>query len=464
MTISDAHGTAPDRIDTAGNAPGNRADLPGARHRTYGRSTDGVAGALEPLVSGLLGGRVPVRVEFWDGSTLGPMESPDTLHVRSAEAIRHLVWAPNELGVGRAYVSGAIDVGGDVWATMAAIRDAAPSIQHAGLGTIPTALGAARRIGAVGRRPPIPPEEARPSGLRHTKGRDAEAISHHYDVSNDFYELVLGPSMTYSCARFPDESNDLTTAQASKHELICRKLGLHERSGARLLDVGCGWGSMAIHAAVIHRARVVGVTISHEQARRARERVEKAGVADLVEIRVQDYRDVAGETFDAISSIGMAEHVGSANMVRYFETLHAVLAPKGRLLNHAISSVGGSTLSKNSFVYRYVFPDGELLDVAATLNAMQEAGFEVRDAESLREHYAHTLRAWVGNLERHWERAVALVGEGRARVWRLYMVGSALGFEGNGLAIHQVLGVATGRDGDSAMPRTRDAWTTRAAR
>lgn len=450
MTISEEHRTEVRRDDptgtTAGTSAGNRAD--------------GVADALTPLVTSLLGGQVPVRVEFWDGSAIGPDDSPGTIHLRSPEAVRHLVWAPNELGLGRAYVSGALDVEGDVWGTMAAIRDTEPMMQHAGLATIPTAVAAARRVGAFGRRPPLPPEEARPRGLLHSKGRDAEAISHHYDVGNEFYELVLGPSMTYSCARFVDESCDLTTAQSSKHELICRKLGLHERGGARLLDVGCGWGSMAIHAALNHGARVVGVTISHEQATRARQRVEEAGVADLVEIRVQDYRDVTGETFDAISSIGMAEHVGATNMVRYFKTLHAVLAPKGRLLNHAISSVGGSKLSKGSFVYRYVFPDGELLDVAATLAAMQEAGFEVRDVESLREHYARTLRAWVGNLERNWERAVALVGEGRARVWRLYMVGSALGFEGNGLAIHQVLGVATGRDGDSAMPRTRDAWHT----
>ena len=443
MTISEEHTTSPDQVDTA---------------------AAGVASALAPLVNGLLGGPVPVRVEFWDGSAIGPSDSPGTIHLHSPDAVRHLVWAPNELGLGRAYVSGALDVEGDVWGTMAAVRDAERSMQHAGLSTIPTALAAARRIGAVGRRPPLPPEEARPSGVLHSKHRDADAISHHYDVGNDFYELVLGPSMTYSCARFADDNDDLATAQASKHELICRKLGLHERTGARLLDVGCGWGSMAVHAALNHRARVVGVTISTEQANRARERVDAAGVADLVEIRVQDYRDVAGETFDAISSIGMAEHVGSANMVRYFETLHAVLAPKGRLLNHAISSVGGSKLSKNSFVYRYVFPDGELLDVAATLTAMQEAGFEVRDVESLREHYARTLRVWVDNLERNWEQVVALVGEGRARVWQLYMVGSALGFEGNGLAIHQVLGVATGRDGQSAMPRTRDRWVTPTSR
>ena len=224
-------------------------------------------------------------------------------------------------------------------------------------------------------------------------------ISHHYDVGNDFYRLVLGPSMTYSCARFVTEDATLEEAQAAKHELICRKLGLDQRPGARLLDVGCGWGSMAIHAARHHGATVIGVALSREQVDEARRRVEQAGLADQVEIRLQDYRDLRGEQFDAISSIGMFEHVGTGQMTQYFETLRRLLAPTGRLLNHAISKPGGSILGGRTFVGRYVFPDGELLDVAEVVRAMQRTGFEVRDVESLREHYSRTLHHWVANLE-----------------------------------------------------------------
>jgi cyclopropane-fatty-acyl-phospholipid synthase len=288
--------------------------------------------------------------------------------------------------------------------------------------------------------------------------RDAVAVSHHYDVGNDFYRLVLGESMTYSCARFVDDHTTLTEAQAAKHDLVCRKLGLAERAGMRLLDVGCGWGSMAIHAATHFEASVVGITLSHEQATRARERVEEAGVSDRVEIRLQDYRELNGETFDAVSSIGMFEHVGSKRAPVYFDTLHSLLVPRGRLLNHAISSVSGTKIGSRSFIGRYVFPDGELIDVADTQRLMEIAGFEVRDVESLREHYAITLRHWVANLRSEWDWAVTLVGERRARVWLLYMAASALGFEDGGVNIHQVLGVVPDATGASAMPRTRDSW------
>jgi cyclopropane-fatty-acyl-phospholipid synthase len=262
--------------------------------------------------------------------------------------------------------------------------------------------------------------------------------------------------MTYSCARWGPQTTDLEAAQAAKHDLVCRKLGLATRPGQRLLDVGCGWGSMAIHAARNYDARVVGITISAEQHAAALARVRDAGVADRVEIRLQDYRTLGGERFDAISSIGMFEHVGAGRMAEYFTTLRSLLGPGGRLLNHAISRVGGSRLGRHSFIGRYVFPDGELIDIAAVVGAAERAGFEVRDVESLREHYARTLRAWITNLERDWDRAATAAGEGRARVWRAYMAGSALGFDAGRISIHQTLAIVPDADGASGMPWRRD--------
>jgi cyclopropane-fatty-acyl-phospholipid synthase len=440
--------------ESAERATGARSpDAPGAR------PDPSAAAVLAPLVRAVAGPDVPVRFEFWDGSGLGPTDGIGTLRIRSADAVRRILWAPGELGVARAYVSGDLTIEGDLYALLRALHDASPrDLRQIGLRALPTAVGAARRLGVLGPPLPAPPEECRPAGRVHSPARDAEVVSHHYDVGNDFYRLVLGPSMTYSCARFVDKTTSLEEAQAAKHELICRKLGIDGRPGARLLDVGCGWGSMAIHAARRHGARVVGVALSREQVDLAARRVAEAGLDGQVEIRLQDYRDLRGERFDAISSIGMFEHVGSQRMLRYFETLHGLLAPTGRLLNHAISKPGGTVLGRRSFVGRYVFPDGELLDVAEVVRAMQLTGFEVRDVESLREHYSRTLHHWVSNLEEHWEEAVALVGLPRASIWRLYMAASANGFDDGGLAIHQVLGVVPGPDGHSAMPPTRTGW------
>jgi len=426
-------------------------------HATAEQPSSSAADAIGPLLDALAPD-VGVRVELWDGTTVGPSGGP-TVRICSVAALRRLLWAPGELGVGRAYVAGDIDIDGDIFDAVAALRPAGAQLR-VGPRQLAALVAAAKRVGAIGRPLPPPPEEARPKGGLHSLRRDAQVISHHYDVGNDFYRLVLGPSMTYSCARFADPSMTLAEAQASKHDLVCRKLGLHERPGMRLLDVGCGWGSMAIHAATRYDAQVVGVTISREQCDLARRRAVDAGVGDLVEIRLQDYRDVRGERFDAVSSIGMSEHVGSSRIDEYFTGLAGLLAPRGRLLNHAISAVGGSKLGRRTFMGRYVFPDGELLDVADTVAAMQRAGLEVRDVESLREHYARTLRRWVANLEEGWDEAVALVGERRARVWRLYMAASAIGFEDGGLAVHQVLGVTRDAEGGSGMPGTRDGWVT----
>jgi cyclopropane-fatty-acyl-phospholipid synthase len=424
-------------------------------------ATDGPTAAegFAPLLHAVLGAEVPVRFEFWDGTTLGPSDSSGVVRVNSPNAVRRLLWSPDQLGLGRAYVTGELDIDGDVFRVLQALRDAVqPNVKFNAKSVVAVAR-AARRLHALGTPPPPPPEEASPSrGPRHSKARDARVVRHHYDVGNDFYRIVLGPAMTYSCARFTEPDMSLADAQAAKHDLICRKLGLHERPGKRLLDVGCGWGSLAIHAATHYDVEVVGITISEPQVEMAQQRVADAGLDDRVDIRLQDYRDVRGETFDAISSVGMFEHVGAKRMALYFKRLHDLLAPTGRLLNHAISSVNGSAMSGRSFVGRYVFPDGELIDVSATQRAMQDAGFEIRDVESLREHYAKTLRQWVANLETAWDCAVSLVGAARARIWRLYMAGSAIGFEDGGINVHQVLGVKTTPTGVAAMPLTRRDW------
>jgi cyclopropane-fatty-acyl-phospholipid synthase len=430
------------------------------RERAPQHVTARAADHLRPVVMALLGDDIPVRIACWDGSTIDPTSDrvAGTLRLVGSDAVRRLLWSPNELGLARAFVAGELEFDGDIFEVVGALREALESARRPMLRSAVEVVTAARRLQLVGRPLPPPPEEARLHGGRHSERRDAAAISHHYDVGNDFYELVLGPSMTYSCARFVTADTDLTTAQAAKHELVCRKLGLPDRPGARLLDVGCGWGSMAIHAATHHDVSVVGITISEAQADEARKRVAAAGVADRVEIRLQDYRRLGGERFDAISSIGMAEHVGQEKIDRYFELLHHALTPRGRLLNHAISSVGGSRISPRSFIGRYVFPDGHLLDVGDSVRAMERAGFEIRDVESLREHYTRTLRSWVRNLEDHWDDAVALVGPRRARVWRLYMAGSAVSFAAGSINVHQVLGVVPAADGDSGMPATRQGF------
>jgi cyclopropane-fatty-acyl-phospholipid synthase len=395
---------------------------------------------LAAAIGRLLGGDLPIAVDCYDGSRIGPDDSSTTLVVRSPQALRYVLTAPGELGFARAYVSGELDVDGDIFEALA-LRDNMPDVH---LGATEW-LDIARIAGASGLRPlPPPPEEARLHGRRHSKERDAAAIAHHYDVSNDFYRLILGPSMTYSCAVWSDPNGTLEDAQARKYELVCRKLGL--RPGMRLLDVGCGWGSMVIHAAKHHGVRAVGVTLSERQAAWARNAVKEAGLADRVEIRVQDYRDVVDGPFDAISSIGMFEHVGAAQLDEYFGTLLRLARPGARLLNHGIArpaQPGGARprFARRGFIDRYVFPDGELHEVGSVVSRIQLAGFEARNVEGLREHYALTLRAWVRNLEASWSKAVAEVGAGRARVWRLYMAASAVNFEAARTQIHQVLAV-----------------------
>jgi len=421
-----------------------------------------VAEVIAPLFRRIVGADPPVGVECWDGSHFGPQDSGTTIHFRSPNALRRLFYAPNELGLSRTYVAGEADISGDIFGLFD-LRDAMAGRDEAlrlefGWRTRLELLRVSRRLGALGRPPAPPPEEARLSGLRHSKRRDAEAISHHYDVSNDFYRLVLGQTMAYSCAYFPTWDTSLDEAQDAKHELICRKLGL--TPGMRLLDVGCGWGGLVLHAAARHGVRAVGITISRPQAELAEKRVAEAGLADQIEIRLQDYRDVTDGPYDAISSIGMFEHVGLSQLERYFQVLLSLLRPEGRLLNHAISRTDPTSTSfePNSFIARYVFPDGELHEVGSVVTAMQKVGYEVRDVESLREHYARTLRAWVANLEANWDDALKLAGKARARIWHLYMAGSAISFEAGRISVHQALGVKPDRNGASGMPATRAEW------
>ena len=407
---------------------------------------------LSAAIAGFLGTDIPIGIDCYDGSTLGPPDTPTRLVVRSPKAVRYVLTGPGEIGFARAYVAGEIDVEGDIFEALS-LRDSLPDVKV----TPREWLLFARTTGVDGLRPlRPPPEEVRVHGRRHSKERDAAAIAHHYDVSNDFYRLVLGPSMTYSCAVFPEADTTLEAAQAAKYELVCRKLGL--RPGMRLLDVGCGWGGMVMHAAREHGAHAVGITLSTRQAEWARAAVRGAGLADRVEIRVQDYRDLNDGPFDAISSIGMFEHVGAAKLDEYFARLYSLLRPGARLLNHGIAKRPSprAAFAHRGFIDRYVFPDGELHEVGTVVSRVQRAGFEVRDVEGLREHYAQTLRHWVANLEASWDEALRLVGPGRARVWRLYMAASALNFEAERSHIHQVLAVRNRPDGRNDMPRRPD--------
>ncbi len=425
--------------------------------------------SLEAVTADFLGPDANVGFEDWTGRTWGPSDAPVTVRFNSADALKYFVRAPGELGFGRAYVSGAMDIDGDIWTLLDLQRDLGGiRFTPAQLRNLLKVLGS----NAFRNAPAAPPEEVDLGGRfrAHSKRRDKKSISHHYDVSNDFYRFVLGPSWTYSCAVFEDANDTLEQAQANKYELICRKLALEP--GMRLLDVGCGWGGMAMHAAQHFGVEAVGITISENQARLARRRVAEAGLADRVEIRVQDYRELSDGPYDAISSIGMFEHVGLAYLTEYFEILRGLLRPSGRLLNHQIGRtpmppIGRIikkeqvAIARNGFVHRYVFPDGELHEIGDVVGAMQRIGFEARHMESLREHYALTLRHWVDNLEANWDQAVAEVGEGRARVWRLYMAASSINFRIGQLQVHQVLGVKAPKEGAdmgrSLMP-LRSRW------
>jgi cyclopropane-fatty-acyl-phospholipid synthase len=419
--------------------------------------------ALAQIFENFVGPDAPVEFLAYDGSRAGAEDSPVRITVRSPAAVSYLAQAPGALGLARAYVSGHLDVDGDMYTALARLSNA--QAMDVGLSEriqLFRDLGGPKVL--IPRLAP-PPQEVQISsrllsGLRHSKGRDARAISHHYDVSNRFYEWVLGPSMAYTCAVYPTADSTLEEAQAAKFDLVARKLGL--RQGMRLLDVGCGWGGMVMHAAREYGVQALGVTLSEQQASWGRHAIEQAGLSGLAEIRHLDYRDVPETGFDAVSSIGLTEHIGMRQLPGYFEFLLGKLQPEGRLLNHCITRPDNTepAVRQRGFINRYVFPDGELEGPGYLISLMHDTGFEVRHEENLREHYAKTLAAWGDNLDAHWKEAVAEVGEGTARVWRLYMAGSRLGFDRNHIQLHQVLGAKLTDSGVSGMPLRPD-WDVR---
>ncbi len=416
---------------------------------------------LAEVFETLLAGPAPIRFTAYDGSSYGPEDASVGLNLKNERGLAYMVTAPGDLGMARAYVSGDLDVvgvhPGDPYEGMLmllrAMRFRRPS---------PTeALNLLRSVGLSQLLPPAPPpQEHLPrwrrlvEGFRHSPGRDGKVIQHHYDVSNRFYELVLGPSMTYTCALYPTGEESLEEAQHAKYDLVARKLNLQQ--GQRLLDVGCGWGGMVRHAAKEYGVRGLGVTLSREQAEWATQKNKEEGLDHLVEVRHLDYRAVQETGFDAVSSIGLTEHIGIDQYAAYFGFLRDKLLPGGRLLNHSITRPDNKPTATGAFIDRYVFPDGELTGSGRVITEMQDAGLEVQHEENLRVHYAKTLGGWGANLEANWDACVAEVGEGTARVWGLYMAGSRMGFERNEIQLHQVLATRTDTDGQSHFPLRPD--------
>ena len=378
----------------------------------------------------------PFAIEFWDGNTV-PATSPGgpIFRVRSPRAVARALGAPGQLGLSRAYVSGELEVE-DLDAIVDLWYQWTPPILHA-WDRFRLSVAAVRASGAT-MPPSAPMAELRPLGVRHSKARDARAVRHHYDLSNDFFALLLDRSMTYSCAFFSRDGESLESAQQAKLELTCRKLGLE--AGQRVLDIGCGWGSFAIHAASCHGVDVVGITLSEPQAALARARVSQAGLDHRVRILVLDYRDLAGERFDAIASIGMVEHVGVERIDLYADCLAGLVRPGGRLLNHGIARLHRTHANAGAFSERYVFPDADPLHLSRVILALERAGFVTEHVEEFGADYAETLRHWARRLDEHRAEAVRLVGEERLRVWRLYLRGSRRGFETGFMSVYQVQG------------------------
>ncbi|MFJ9596733.1 class I SAM-dependent methyltransferase [Streptomyces virginiae] len=417
------------------------------------------ADRLAQLLGHILPGPLPVRVRAWDGSQAGPANAP-LITLRSPQALRRLLWQPHELGLAEAYITGDLDVDGDLAEALSragsSVRDRpATRPRPAGMAAAATlAVG----LGAAGPPPRRPDGRARLTGPLHSASRDRAAISHHYDLSNEFYALLLDESMAYSCAywtRPDDPAYTLADAQRDKLELVCRKLGL--RAGDRLLDVGCGWGSLTVHAARAHKVRVTAVTLSAAQRDFVAERAVREGVADLVDVRLRHWRHIDGGGYDAAAAIEMGEHVGDVEYPAFAAKLHDALRPEGRLLiqqmSRGIHAPGGG-----AFIETYIAPDMHMRPVGRTVDLLETAGLEVRNTESLREHYAATIDAWRATLEHHWGDVEDLVGETTGRVWRLYLAGASLAFSERRMGVDQILAVRPTREGSSAMPATPTSW------
>ncbi|MGK8554764.1 class I SAM-dependent methyltransferase [Nocardia gipuzkoensis] len=413
--------------------------------------------SIAEIFETLVEGDVPIRLTAYDGSAAGPENSQFALDIKTPRGINYLATAPGDLGMARAYIAGDMTASGvhpgdpyEILLAMDGLKFRRPSALA--LVTIARSLGW-ERLKPVA----PPPQETLPrwrriafEGLLHSKARDAEAIHHHYDVSNAFYEYVLGPSMTYTCAVYGDENWSLEQAQENKYRLVFEKLRLKE--GDRLLDIGCGWGGMVRYAAK-RGVKVIGATLSAEQADWAQKKIAEDGLTDLAEVRHSDYRDVPEGEFDAVSSIGLTEHIGVHNYPFYFDFIKSKLRDGGLFLNHCITRPDNTRTTKaGDFIDRYVFPDGELIGSGRIISEIQNIGLEVLHEENLREHYALTLQEWCKNLVANWDACVAEVGEGTAKVWGLYMAGCRLGFQRNVVQLHQVLGVKLPADGDWTVP------------
>ncbi|NNH73264.1 methyltransferase domain-containing protein [Nocardia uniformis] len=417
----------------------------------------GAKHTIAEIFETLIEGEMPIRFTAYDGSKTGPDESPFGLEIKNPRGVNYVATAPGDLGMARAYIAGDMVADGihpgDPYELLKAMQNM--KFRR------PTALELvviARSLGWELMKPVTPPpQEAMPrwrrialEGLRHSKTRDAEAIHHHYDVSNTFYEYVLGPSMTYTCAVYADENQTLEQAQENKYRLVFDKLRL--QPGDRLLDIGCGWGGMVRYAAK-RGVQVIGATLSAEQAEWAQRKIAEDGLSDLAEVRHSDYRDVPEGEFDAVSSIGLTEHIGVANYPAYFGYIQSKLRDGGLFLNHSITRPDNTRSTKaGDFIDRYVFPDGELIGSGRIISDIQNVGLEVLHEENLRRHYALTLAEWCDNLVKNWDAAVAEVGLGTAKVWGLYMAGCQLGFERNVVQLHQVLGVKLGTNQEWTVP------------
>ncbi|MDJ0361193.1 cyclopropane-fatty-acyl-phospholipid synthase family protein [Rhodococcus sp. H29-C3] len=411
----------------------------------------------------LVGGEIPVRVEAWDGSAAGPVHAP-RVKLNSPNVLRRLLWSPGELGAAQAYVLGELDVEGDLAVALDHVWSEVESRNWTAIRPRPAALirlaALARELGVFGRPLPPPGSQAVVKGRLHSLMRDRAAISHHYDLSNDFYELVLDSRMAYSSGYWTSDADDYTLedAQRDKLDLVCRKIGLDRSSGQSFLDIGCGWGSLSLHAAEHYDARVVGVTISREQKAFIDKRIADRGLADRVEIRIQDYREISDGPFDAVASIEMGEHVGESNYPLYTAALFDNVRPGGRVLIQQMSRKEGDNPGGGAFIESFIAPDMYMRPVGRTVAMIEEAGLEVRDVHAMREHYVRTVDSWTDRFESRWDEVVALVGEEVARVWRLYLIGGGMAFRDGRMGVDQILAVRPGPRGRVELEPVRPQW------